>query len=54
LIAAVILATAARLSLDPILGDHFPFAILFMAVLIVAGAGGRGPALLAICLGALD
>jgi hypothetical protein len=49
---AVLLATAARLALDPVLGDLFPFATLFFAVLLVAGYGGRGPALLATGLGA--
>ena len=52
-IAAALLATFARLALDPVLGDLFPFATLFFAVLIVAGYGGRGPALLATGLGAL-
>ena len=39
----VALATAARLALDPILGDLFPFATLFFAVLVVAGYAGRRP-----------
>ena len=52
-VIGVALATAARLALDPLLGDLFPFATLFLAVLVVAGYGGRGPALLAIGLGAL-
>jgi PAS domain S-box-containing protein len=51
--AAVLLATVARLALDPLLGESFPFATLFLAILIVAGLGGRGPALLATGLGAL-
>ncbi len=50
---AVLLATGARLALDPILGDQLPFATLYFAVLIAAGYGGRGPALLATTLGAL-
>ena len=49
----VISAVFVRLALDPVLGDLFPFATLFFAVLIVAGYGGRGPALLATGLGAL-
>ena len=49
----VLLATIARLALDPVLGDLFPFATLFFAVLIVAGYAGRGPALLATVLGAV-
>ncbi|QDV36879.1 Sensor protein FixL [Tautonia plasticadhaerens] len=50
---AVLIATIARLVLDPALGDLFPFATLFIAVLVVARYGGRGPALLATALGAL-
>ncbi len=52
-VAAVVLATAARLALDTLLGESFPFATLFLAILVVAGLGGRGPALLATGLGAL-
>src|SRR3954454_20745511 len=51
-VIGVALATAARLALDPVLGDLFPFATIFLAVLVVAGYGGRGPALLATWLGA--
>jgi PAS domain S-box-containing protein len=50
---AVILAVLVRLALDPVLGERFPFATLFFAVLIVAGYGGRGPALAATAFGAL-
>ncbi len=50
---AVVAAVAARLVLDPILGDLFPFATLFLAVLVVAGSAGRGPAALAVGLGAV-
>ena len=46
------LATAARLALNPLLGDLFPFAMLFLAVLVSAWFGGRGPALAATVLGA--
>ena len=52
-VIVVVLATVARLALDPLLGDLFPFATLFFAVLIVAGYGGRGPALMATLLGAI-
>ena len=52
-VIGVALATVARLALDPVLGDLFPFATLFFAVLVVAGYAGRGPALLATVLGAL-
>src|SRR5262249_53956822 len=50
---AVAMATIVRLALDPVLGDRFPFATLFFAVLVAAGAGGRGPGLFATVLGAL-
>src|SRR4051812_20186836 len=49
---AVILATTSRLVLDPVLGHLFPFAPLSLAILVVAGYAGRGPALLATGLGA--
>jgi len=49
----VALATIFRLALDPILGDLFPFATLFLAIVVVAGYGGRGPALLTTLLGAV-
>ena len=52
-IVAIILATTTRLALDPVLDDLFPFATLFLSVLVVAGYGGRGPALLATGLGAV-
>jgi PAS domain S-box-containing protein len=51
-IFAVIVATAARRALDPLLGDHMPFATLLLAVLVVAGYAGRGAALAAVGLGA--
>jgi PAS domain-containing protein len=52
-IILVALATVGRRALDPVLGDGFPFATLFLAVLIVACYGGLGPSLLATVLGAL-
>ncbi len=52
-VASVVVAVAIRLALDPVLGDLFPFATLFFAVLIVAGYAGHGPALLATGLGAV-
>src|SRR5262249_45117363 len=51
--ALVALAVAVRLLLDPILGDPFHFAPFFLAVLVAAGLGGFGPALLATLLGAV-
>ena len=50
---AVLLATAARLALDPVLGDLYPFITLFPAVMVVAAYAGRGPALVATGLGAI-
>ena len=52
-LAAVALATAARLLLDPVLGHLYPFTTLFLAVLVVAGYAGRGPGLVTTMLGAL-
>jgi PAS domain S-box-containing protein len=42
-----------RLLLDPELGNQFPFATLFLAVLLTARYGGFGPALVAVVVGAL-
>ena len=50
-IIAIFLSTAVRLVLDPFLGNLFPVATHFLAVLVVAGYAGRGPALLATGLG---
>jgi PAS domain S-box-containing protein len=52
-VAAVIIATLIRRLLDPWLGDLFPFAVLFFAVLAVAWYGGFGPAIAASFLGAI-
>jgi Domain of unknown function (DUF4118) len=46
-IIAIVLSTAVRLVLDPFLGNPFPVATHFLAVLVVAGYAGRGSALLA-------
>ncbi|MEX1232216.1 MAG: PAS domain S-box protein [Planctomycetaceae bacterium] len=51
-ILAISLATALRLLLDPLLGNLFPFATLFFAILLVAWQGGFGPALTATLSGA--
>ncbi|HUR53847.1 MAG TPA: PAS domain S-box protein [Gemmataceae bacterium] len=48
----VALAVAVRALLGPVLGDQFPFATVFFAVLAAAWVGGRGPAFLALALGA--
>ena len=44
---------AARLLLDPLLGQQYPYAIVFLAVLATAWSGGLRPALLSVVLGAL-
>src|SRR5450432_1881315 len=49
----IALAVWARLLLDPALGNQFPFATLFLAVLFTAWYGGFGPALASVVLGAL-
>jgi PAS domain S-box-containing protein len=49
---AVLAATAVRIALNPLLGNHFPFATLFLAVLVSAWYGGRGPAIAATLFGA--
>src|SRR6478672_7439475 len=51
--ACIFVALGARLLLDPFLGDAFPFATFFFAVLFVAWQAGFGPALFATLLGAL-
>ena len=50
---AVALATGGRLLLDPLLGTQFPFATVFLAVLVAAWYGAMRPALLAAALGAV-
>ena len=49
----VFLAVEGRRLLDPVLGDGFPFALLFFAILFAAWLGGFGPALAAVVSGAL-
>src|SRR5277367_4454526 len=49
--ASVALATWVRLLLDPVLGNHIPYATLLFAVLLTAWYGGVWPALLAVVLG---
>lgn len=50
---AVLVGTAVRLALTPLLGPNFPFATLFLAVLVAAWHGGKGPAIAATFLGAI-
>jgi PAS domain S-box-containing protein len=52
-VACVALATAARLLLDPLLGEGLPYITYFPAVALAAWYGGTGPSLLALALGAL-
>lgn len=51
-VLAVGAAIGVRLLLDPLLGTRFPFATLFLAVVVAAWAGGFGPALAAAIAGA--
>ena len=51
---AVALAVAARAILGPVLGDQFPFATLYFAVLAAALYGGSGPAAVAVVAGAVS
>jgi PAS domain S-box-containing protein len=52
-LATVTLAVFARLLLDPVLGVQYPFATVFLAVVVTTWYGGLRPALLAVLLGAL-
>lgn len=52
-LAGVAIAVLVRLWLDPVLGDRLPFLTLFVAVVLAAWYGGRGPALLALVAGAI-
>jgi PAS domain S-box-containing protein len=52
-VLAVGVAIGLRLSLDPLLGTRFPFALLLLAVLWVSAHRGTGPALLATVVGAV-
>ena len=51
--ASVAVAVAVRLALDPFLGDLFPFATVFFAVLVSAMLGGLEAGLTATFLGAM-
>jgi hypothetical protein len=52
-VICITLAVWIRLLLNPVLGIQFPFATLFLAILITAWYGGFRPALLAVILGVL-
>jgi PAS domain S-box-containing protein len=50
---SVFLLIGARLLLDPVLGDQYPFATIFLAVIATAWYGGLRPALVSVVVGAL-
>ena len=50
-VVSVGLAIAVRLALDPLLGNGYPYATVFLAVLVTAWFGGFGAALAAVVLG---
>ena len=52
-VPAVAIAALVRLALDPVLGEQYPVATLFFAILVAAGYGGQGPALVTTALGAI-
>jgi two-component system, chemotaxis family, CheB/CheR fusion protein len=52
-LAAVAIATALRYALDPILGERSQYQIFYLAIVLVAVAGGLWPALAATALGAV-
>ncbi|HEY0406506.1 MAG TPA: PAS domain S-box protein, partial [Pyrinomonadaceae bacterium] len=53
-VASVFVATAARLALNPALGDtNVPYITYFLAVIVTAWACGLWPALLSVLLGAI-
>jgi signal transduction histidine kinase len=52
-LVSAILATLVRMWLDPVLGNHAPFAIYFAAVMFTAWYGGLGPSLVTMVVGAM-
>jgi PAS domain S-box-containing protein len=52
-VGCVILAISLRLLLDPVFGDKFPFATMFLAVMVVSRYCGFWPAVGALSLGAV-
>ena len=44
------LAVGSRLALYPLLGDHYPFILFFIAIILAASYGGYGPSILALAL----
>ena len=53
-VLSVGLAVALRLVFYPILGDRYPFFLFFVAIVLAAGYGGYGPALLTLTLSSLS
>jgi PAS domain S-box-containing protein len=53
-VVSTALALWVRLLLDPLLGDQFPFPVLFFSVLLTAWYGGVRPALAAVILSAVS
>ena len=49
-VIGVLLATALRLSLDPLINTNLPFTTYFVAVILTAIYFGLGPALLSMML----
>ena len=52
-VVSVTFATALRLAAEPTLGDHSPFMLVFLSVLMTAWYAGRRPALVAVVLGSI-
>ena len=52
-VAAVVVATAVKIALDPVLGQDNPFVLLFSAVVVSGWFGGMGPAVTATIASAL-
>jgi K+-sensing histidine kinase KdpD len=50
---AAAFGVVVRLSLDPLLADRFPYFVSFLVLLLVARYCGRGPAWLALAVGAI-
>lgn len=45
-LAGIVVATAVRFALDPVLGEHLAFSIYYLAVSVAAWAGGFRPAII--------
>jgi PAS domain S-box-containing protein len=52
-LGSVVLAIALRLLLDPLIGNEFPFATVFLAILLTAWLGGFKPAMVAVVCGGI-